>query len=118
MRSMPGEAIITSNDESFDQAEAQQVTREFVCGVCHGDLTILPGKGHWRVLVVCLEHGNVTRCGRVTRATVDIESARSMSKFHSAIRNLPDLWGDLLEKRQPPREGESRQQQNVRELGF
>jgi len=113
-----GEVEILSNDESFDQTEAEQIRREFVCGVCHGDLTTLLGKSHWRVLVVCPEHGNVTRCGRVTRTTVNIEMERSLAKFHVVIRNLPDLWGELLEKRLPPREGESRKQQDIRELGF
>jgi hypothetical protein len=111
-------AVIPSVDETFDQTEAPQVVREYVCGVCQGELSSLFAKAHWRVLVVCLEHGNVAKCGRVMRSTVSIETERSFSKFNTVIRNLPDLWGELLEKRLPPREGESRRQQNLRELGF
>jgi len=105
------EVVITSEDDSFDQTEAPRVIREFVCGVCAGELTILFGKSHWRVLVVCPEHGNVTKCGRVTRTTVSMEMQRSLSKFNSVIRSLPDLWGELI----PPRQSK---EQNLRELGF
>lgn len=110
--------VIVTEDDSFDQTEAPQVIREYVCGTCHGELTIQFARAQWRVLVVCPDHGNVTKCGRVMRSSVDIEMERASSKFNSAIRNLSDLWGSLLEQREPPREGESRKQQNLRELGF
>ena len=110
--------LAVSEDESFDQTEAPRVVREYVCGVCHGELTIIFAEAHWRVLVVCPEHGSVTKCGRVMRSSVSIEMERSLFKFNSVIRNLPDLWGSLIEKRLPPRDGESREQQNIRELGF
>ncbi len=110
--------IDVSEDDTFDQTEAPRVVSEYVCAVCHGDLTIVFAKAHWRVLVVCPEHGNVTRCGRVTRNTVSIENERAYSKFNSVIHALPDLWGELIEKRLPPREGEDREQQNLRELGY
>lgn len=103
--------IAVSEDESFDQTEAPQVVREFVCGVCHGELTIIFAKSHWRVLVVCPEHGNICKCGRVTRNTVSIETEKSLSKFNSVIRALPDLWGELI----PPRQSKEK---NLRELGF
>lgn len=92
-------AIILSNDDSFDQTEAPQVLREYVCGTCHGELTILFAKAHWRVVVVCPEHGSVVKCGRVMRSSVSIEMERSLSKFNTVIRNLPDLWGELIKKR-------------------
>jgi hypothetical protein len=111
-------AIILSDDETFDQTEAPRVLCEYVCGVCNGELSILFARSHWRVLVVCPEHGNVSKCGRVMRSTVSMEMERALSKFNTVIRNLPDLWGELLEKRLPPREGENRRQQNIRELGF
>src|SRR3989304_4831980 len=85
--------VILSEDETFDQTEAPRVLREYVCGVCHGELSILYAKAHWRVLVVCLEHGNVSKCGRVMRSTVSMEMEGALSKFSVVIRNLPDLWG-------------------------
>lgn len=103
--------IKISEDESFDQTEAPQVCREFVCGVCYGELSVVFAKAHWRVFVVCPEHGNVCKCGRVTRTTVDIEYERSFSKFNSVIRALPDLWGSLI----PPRQSK---EQNLKDLGF
>jgi hypothetical protein len=103
--------VTVTEDETFDQTEAPHVLGEFVCGVCYGELSIVFAKSHWRVLVVCQEHGNVTKCGRVTRSTVNIETERSFSKFNSVIRNLSDLWGELVPKRQS-------KEQNLRELGF
>ena len=103
--------VIVSEDESFDQTEAPQVVREYVCGVCRGELTIVFAKAHWRVLVICPEHGNVAKCGRVTRTTVSIEAERSLRKFNSVIRALPELWGELIPRRQS-------KEQNLRELGF
>jgi hypothetical protein len=104
-------AVNVSEDETFDQTEAPQVLREFVCGVCYGELSIVFAKAHWRVFVVCQEHGNITKCGRVTRSTVNMEMERSLSKFNSVIRTLPDLWGELLPKKQSV-------EQNLKDLGF
>jgi hypothetical protein len=104
-------AVIVSEDDSFDQTEAPRILRDFVCGVCAGELAIIFAKAHWRVLVVCPEHGNVCKCGRVTRTTVNIEMERSLTKFNSVIRALPDLWGELIGPRRS-------REQNLRELGF
>lgn len=103
--------IDVSTDESFDQTEAPAVVRDYVCAVCNGELSIIFAKAHWRVLVICQEHGNVTKCGRVTRNTVSIETERSLSKFNTVIRTLPDLWGELIPRRQSV-------EQNIKELGF
>lgn len=103
--------VPVSEDETFDQTEAPRVVREFVCGVCDGELTIIFAKSHWRVLVICPEHGNVCRCGRVMRSTVNIEMERSYRKFDAVIRSLPDLWGELI----PPKRS---REQNLKELGF
>lgn len=100
-----------TDDETFDQTEAPQILREFVCGTCYGELSIVFAKAHWRVLIVCQEHGNVCSCGRVTRNTVSIEYERSFSKFNSVIHALPDLWGSLI----PPRQS---REQNLHDLGF
>lgn len=106
-------AIILSEDDSFDQTEAPQVLREYVCGTCHGELKILFAKAHWRVIVICPDHGNVVKCGRVMRSSVSIEMERASLKFSSAIRNLPDLWGELIEKR-----AKRSHKDNMHELGF
>jgi hypothetical protein len=104
-------AVDVTEDESFSQTDAPQVVRDFVCGVCNGELTTVFAKAHWRVLVVCQEHGNITKCGRVTRTTVNIEMERSLSKFNSVIRTLSDLWGELI----PPKRS---REQNLKDLGF
>jgi hypothetical protein len=100
-----------ADDETFDQNEAPRVIREYVCAVCAGELVTVFAKSHWRVLVVCPEHGSVTKCGRVTRTTINIEMERSYSKFNIVIRNLPELWGELIPKRQSIK-------QNLSDLGF
>jgi hypothetical protein len=40
-----------------------------------------------------------------------MEMERSLSKFNSVIRTLPDLWGELLPKKQSV-------EQNLKDLGF
>lgn len=100
-----------SEDDTFDQTEAPRVVREYVCGVCNGELRIVFAKSHWRVYVICEEHGNVAECGRVMRSSVSIETERSLSKFKSVIRNLPDLWGELI----PPKQSIEK---NLGDLGF
>jgi len=92
-------AIILSEDDSFDQTEAPIVLREYVCGTCHGELKVIFAKAHWRVIIICPEHGKVVKCGRVMRSSVSIEMERASLKFSTAIRNLPDLWGELIPKR-------------------
>jgi len=90
-------ALAVDYDMSFSQTDAPEVIKNFVCGVCHGELTevFIPNEG--RVLVVCLEHGNVCNCGRVTRATVGIQLEQGYRAYHEVIRNLPDLWGHLID---------------------
>ena len=98
-------------DDSFDPFEAEQVVRDYACGVCYSQLTQLYQPGDRRVLVVCPEHGNVTRVGRVMWATVDIRMAQAKFNFPHAVRALPDLWGELI----PPKKSEK---QIMYELGF
>lgn len=90
-------ALALDYDNSFSQSDAPEVIKNFVCGVCHGPLTEVYSPSEARVLVVCLEHGNVCFCGRVTVATVSIELERSYKKYYSAIRALPELWGELVD---------------------
>lgn len=91
-------AIVLDTDHSFTPAEVQPVLDGFVCAICHAELMEIQVDGEWRRLIVCPEHGNVCDCGRVTRATVNIEYERAFKSYHEVIRNLPDLWGHLAEK--------------------
>jgi hypothetical protein len=103
--------ITLDEDETFSWAEAEAVKRDYVCAVCHLELSIMFSNAHNRVLVVCQSHGTVTKCGRVMRSTVSIEYERAVRKFSTVIRNLPDLWGELI----PPRET---REQMIKILGF
>lgn len=88
-------ALTLTEDDTFDPSECDMIVEKFVCGVCHGPLNIIDIPYERRVLIVCIEHGNVCNCGRVTHSTVGIELERSYKKYYSAIRALPDLWGEL-----------------------
>lgn len=90
-------AIVVSEDDSFSQDEAPQIVEQYVCGVCHGPLYEVFVPNDRRVLVVCMEHGNVCFCGRVTNATVSIQLENGYKAYHEVIRNLSDLWGHLAE---------------------
>lgn len=87
--------LMLDHDETFSMAEFKRICDEYVCAVCHANLTPMFAEARDRVLIICLEHGNVTHCGRVTRSTVSIEMERAHRKFKDVIRNLPDLWGEL-----------------------
>ena len=104
-------ALVLDNDETFDYLDARLVVRDYVCAVCHLNLRIVEIGNHWRVLVVCEEHGTVTKCGRVTVNTVAIEMERAKREFREVIHNLSDLWGELIT---PKRSRE----QNLHDLGF
>lgn len=90
-------AIVVSEDDSFSQDEAPQIIEQYVCGVCHGPLYEVFVPNERRVLVVCMEHGNICFCGRVTNATVSIQLENGYKAYHEVIRNLPDLWGHLAD---------------------
>ena len=94
--------LALSQDETFAQSETDFITKNFVCAICHADLQVVFMPNEARVLIVCIEHGNVCITGRVTHATVSIEMERSYRAFHKVVRNLSDLWGDLVEKTIPP----------------
>lgn len=82
--------------QGFDPAEVDGVIANYVCSVCHGTLVSFQVPNERRSIIVCLEHGNVEHCGRVTKSTVSIELERGYRQYHEVIRNLPDLWGELL----------------------
>lgn len=91
-------AIVVSEDDSFAQDETSPIVKEFVCGVCYGEIheVFIPNEA--RVLLVCFEHGNICNCGRVTKNTVSIEMERSYKTYYAAINALPDIWPDLIER--------------------
>jgi hypothetical protein len=97
--------------EGFSQMDAQEVVKEYVCGVCQGQLTIILQPNQALALVVCPEHGSVEKVGRVTRSTVMIELERAHRDYRQAVRNLADLWPGLQE----PKKTEA---QILHELGY
>lgn len=88
-------AVAYDDDHTFTQDEAEHVCNEFVCPVCHGDLSVLYIASSPRVVVICPDHGSVCSIGRVTRNTVSIELEKSFAVYQSVIHNLSDLWGYL-----------------------
>ena len=99
-------ALAVSQDETFAQSETDFITKNFVCAICHADLQVVFMPNEARVLIVCIEHGNVCYTGRVTHATVSIEMERSFRRFHEVIRNLPEFWGELIDKSFPRHEAD------------
>lgn len=91
-------AAYFDDDNTFSQSEMDQVVNDFVCAVCHADLQIVYLPNLPRVMIACPEHGNICDVGRVTRNTVSIEMERGHIVYQDVIRNLPDLWGSLIEK--------------------
>lgn len=91
-------ALVVDTDTSFSPAEVTHVVENYVCAVCHGELTEVQVPNEQRRLIVCIEHGNTCIVGRVTRATVSIETERAYKSYHEVIRNLPDLWGHLVKQ--------------------
>lgn len=84
------------DDNTFSQSEVDTVISDYVCPVCTGDLQYFYIPNNPRVVVVCPIHGNVCDIGRVTRNTVSIESEKSFRSYQEVIRNLSDLWGDMI----------------------
>jgi hypothetical protein len=104
-------AIAYDADNTFDPYESPAVIREYVCAVCHGQLVEYYVPGDRRVVVACPDHGNVAQSGRVMVSSVSIEMERAKRQFSTAIRNLPDLWGELI----PPKRSDK---EILAELGF
>lgn len=98
-------------DDTFGLDEAPAVIREYVCAVCHEQLTQLWQPNERRVLIVCPEHGSVTRVGRVMKSTVMIQMEKEHHGFRPAIRNLSDLWGELIPAKQSA-------EKIIKDLGF
>ena len=95
----------------FEPWEINDVINNYVCPVCHGQLTAFDIPQSQIYIIVCLEHGNVEQIGRIRRESVSIDMERAYREFHLVINNLPEFWGEL---KQPNRTSV----QNLRELGF
>lgn len=93
---MDDQSYLDDDIIGFEPLEAQMVMSQYVCAVCHSILLSFQWPNSDRVVIVCPTHGNVEHCGRVTKATVQIEEERAYRHYHEVIRNLPDLWGALI----------------------
>jgi len=93
------EQVLAEDDilAGFDAEEARNVIMYYACPVCYNRLNAItiPGMTPLRYVCVCLEHGNVERIGRITANTVAILQSQATFRFWDAVRNLPDLWGEL-----------------------
>lgn len=89
-------ATYYNEDNTFSISEANTVIEKYVCPMCYGPLVVVWIPNYERVLIVCTEHGNVCNIGRITHATVGIQTDKAYRDYHRVIRNLPDLWGDLI----------------------
>lgn len=83
--------------QGFEKDEAESVLKDYVCSVCHFPLNFFPVPGTSLYAIVCYEHGNVEKCGRVMKSTVSIELERAFLKYKEVVRNLSDLWPGLAE---------------------
>ena len=95
----------------FEPWEVKSVIENYVCPVCHGALVAFDIPYERIYIIVCPEHGNVELIGRIRRESVDIQMESEHRDFGTVIRNLDDLWGELI----PPKRTE---QENLRDLGF
>ena len=100
--------------EGFSPVEAEEVVEGYVCAVCHNFLDVYKIEGDFEVIVVCTEHGSVEVCGRVRHSTVSIDIERSTRQYWQVIRNLPDLWGELI----PPEPSNFKVSRSINELGY
>lgn len=83
--------------EGFTLDDAEIVQRVYVCSQCEGELSIYPTfLDPDLYVIVCLEHGNIERIGRISRTTVAIRNEQDVFQFLPACRALPDLWGYFI----------------------
>jgi hypothetical protein len=100
--------------EGFTLFEVPDVLDNYVCAVCHNDLQVYQLPGDSICIVACPEHGSVEVCGRVRNSTVNIDYERASRQYWQVIRNLPDLWGELI----PPEVSKERVATIINELGY
>lgn len=100
-------SLYFNEDNTFSQSEMDDVVNDYVCPVCQSDLSIGYIPNYHRVVIACPIHGNVCDVGRITRNTVNIENEYGHKAYQTVIRNLPDLWGELIEEGMERRKAES-----------
>jgi hypothetical protein len=103
--------IGTREPDEFSHTEAAEIVKKYVCAVCTGQLIVQPIPNDFYAMVICPEHGSVTRAGRIMRSTVSIELEQARRDYDAAIKNLADLWPGLQEA---PKD----EAQIMRELGY
>lgn len=81
----------------FEPGEVTEIITDYVCAVCHSTLISFQIPNERRMVICCLEHGSVEKCGRVMKSTVSIENERAYIQYKMVVQNLKDLWGDLIE---------------------
>lgn len=86
----------------FEPIEVEGVIANYVCAVCHSALLHIPLPNQRLEIIICPEHGNVEKVGRVMKSTVSIEMERGDHQYWEVIRNLPDIWGHLIESHPNP----------------
>lgn len=100
--------------EGFTLYEVPEVLENYVCAICHGFLQVFQIPGDSMCIIACPEHGSVEICGRVRNSTVSIDYERAYRQYWQVIRNLPDLWGDLI----PPEPSKEKVARIINELGY
>lgn len=83
--------------QGFEPIEVEGVIANYVCAVCHSSLLYFDVPNDHIKIIVCPEHGNIEKVGRVMKSTVSIEAERGILRFKEVVRNLIDLWGDFVE---------------------
>ncbi len=105
--------VLEEGTLGFEPYEADVVLKEYVCSVCHADLKAFQVPGDRNFVIVCVEHGNIEKIGRVMRSTVSIEIERGLLTYKEVVRNLSDLWPELVEDGFEYREAVSIRKHNV-----
>ena len=100
--------------EGFTIMEVPEVLENYVCSVCHQDLLVYQMPHSAECIIACGEHGSIEICGRVRNSTVGIDMERSTRQYWQVIRNLDDLWGELI----PPEPTKLQNERSIRELGY
>jgi len=100
--------------EGFTVMEVPEVVENYVCSICHNDLLVFQEQGDINCIIACPEHGSVEICGRVRNSTVSIDMERATRQYWQVIRNLSDLWGELI----PPEPSKEKVARIINELGY
>lgn len=88
--------------QGFEPIEVEGVIATYVCAACHSSLLYFDIPNDRIKIIVCPEHGNVEKVGRVMKSTVSIELERGTHQYWEVVRNLPDIWGHLIQEHANP----------------